>query len=55
VAAQPTYAAVRAEADELICLLAPDPFFAVGVHCADFLPIDDQVQRLLAEGARPRS
>ena len=55
VAAQPTCEALRAEADELICLLAPHPFFAVGVHYADFPPIDDdQVQRLLAEGARPR-
>jgi predicted phosphoribosyltransferase len=54
VAAQPTCEALRAEADELICLLAPHPFFAVGVHYADFLPIDDdQVQRLLAEGHRP--
>jgi predicted phosphoribosyltransferase len=56
VAAQPTCEALRAEADELICLLAPHPFFAVSVHYADFLPIDeDQVQRLLAEGARPRA
>ncbi len=55
VAAQPTCEALRAEADELICLLAPHPFFAVGVHYADFPPIDDdQVQRLLAEGARQR-
>jgi len=56
VAAQPTCEALRAEADELICLLAPDPFFAVSVHYADFLPIDDdQVQRLLAEGDRKRA
>ena len=52
VAAQPTCDAVRAEADELVCLLAPDPFIAVGVHYVDFQPIaDEDVQRLLAEGA----
>jgi putative phosphoribosyl transferase len=44
---------LRTKVDELICLLAPDPFFAVGVHYVDFHPIDDEeVQRLLAEGAR---
>ena len=54
VAAPSTCETLRAETDELICLLAPDPFFAVGVHYADFRPIDDdEVERLLAEGARP--
>jgi putative phosphoribosyl transferase len=49
VAAQPTCEALRPEADELFCLLAPNPFFAVGVHYANFRPIDDaEVQRLLA-------
>jgi putative phosphoribosyl transferase len=53
VAAPSTCETLRAETDELICLLTPDPFFAVGVHYADFRPIDDaEVQRLLGEGAR---
>jgi predicted phosphoribosyltransferase len=46
----------RTVAERSACSLAPDAFFAVGVHYADFLPIDDDhVQRLLAEGARPRA
>jgi putative phosphoribosyl transferase len=53
VAPRPTCEALRTKVDELICLLAPDPFFAVGVYYVDFQPIDDEeVQRLLAEGAR---
>jgi putative phosphoribosyl transferase len=53
VAPRPTCEALRTKIDELICLLAPDPFFAVGVHYVDFQLIDDEeVQRLLAEGAR---
>jgi putative phosphoribosyl transferase len=54
VAAPSTCETLRAETDQLIYLLAPDPFFAVGVYYADFRPIDDaEVRRLLAEGARP--
>ena len=53
VAPWPTCKALRTQVDELIWLLAPDPFFAVGVYYVDFQPIDDEeVQRLLAEGAR---
>src|SRR5712691_5150091 len=53
VAPRPTCEALRNKVGELICLLAPDPFFAVGVHYVDFHPIDDEeVQRLLAEEAR---
>jgi putative phosphoribosyl transferase len=53
VAASSTCETLRAETDELICLLAPDPFVAVGVHYADFRPIDDaEVERLLAERTR---
>jgi putative phosphoribosyl transferase len=53
VAPWPTCEALRTKVDELICLLAPEPFFAVGVYYVDFHPIDDEeVNRLLAEGAR---
>jgi putative phosphoribosyl transferase len=53
VAPQPTCEALRNRVDELICLLTPDPFFAVGVYYVDFRPIaDEEVQRLLAERAR---
>ncbi|MDQ6673551.1 MAG: phosphoribosyltransferase [Chloroflexota bacterium] len=54
VAASSACESLRAEADELICVLAPEPFFGVGAHYADFSPVHDaEVQRLLAEGARP--
>ena len=53
VAPRPTCEALRTKVDELICLLAPDAFFAVGVYYVDFQQIDDEeVQRLLAEGPR---
>jgi len=53
VAPQPTCEALRNRVDELICLLTPDPFFAVGVYYVDFRPIaDEEVKRLLAERAR---
>ena len=29
-------AGLRAEADEIVCLLTPEPFDAVGAHYADF-------------------
>lgn len=37
------------ECDEIVCLLTPDPFYAVGVHYADFSQTSDaEVTRLLA-------
>ena len=52
VAPRPTCESLRSKVVELICLLAPDPFFAVGVYYMDFQQIDDdEVQRLLAERA----
>lgn len=36
------------EADEIICLTAPAPFWAVGLHYEDFTPVEDEdVQRIL--------
>jgi putative phosphoribosyl transferase len=53
VAPRPTCEALRTKVDELICLLAPDPFFAVSIYYVDFQPIDDEeVRRMLAERAR---
>jgi putative phosphoribosyl transferase len=55
VGAPATSESLRSQVDEVICLLAPDPFFAVGVYFEDFTPIDDKaVQRLLAEGVGRR-
>ncbi|MCK1735899.1 phosphoribosyltransferase [Bradyrhizobium sp. 138] len=40
-----------AEADEVICLMSPDPFFAVGIHYRDFRQTSDQeVADLLRRG-----
>jgi putative phosphoribosyl transferase len=44
------------EVDELVCLMRPDPFFAVGLYYQDFAPVeDDEVQRILDAFARTRS
>jgi len=45
---------LRAEADNVVCLSTPEPFWAVGVYYRDFSQTDDgEVQRLL-EQARSR-
>jgi putative phosphoribosyl transferase len=42
--------ALRQEADDIVCLMTPDPFWAVGLYYEDFAPAeDDEVQRLLQE------
>lgn len=42
--------ALRHEADEVVCLQTPEPFWAVGVHYRDFQQTeDDEVERLLLE------
>lgn len=41
---------LSAEVDELVCLLKPDPFWAVGLWFANFAPTsDDEVRTLLAQ------
>lgn len=38
------------ECDEIVCLLTPDPFYAVGIHYANFNQTsDEEVTRLLAD------
>jgi putative phosphoribosyl transferase len=45
-------AALRAEADEVVCPLVPKPFTSVGVWYRDFAPVgEEEVRRLLAEAA----
>jgi putative phosphoribosyl transferase len=52
VAPSETIEALRKEADEIVCLRTPDPFFAIGMHYADFRQVsDDDVVRCLAEQA----
>jgi predicted phosphoribosyltransferase len=46
--------ALRAEVDELVCLDQPEPFFAVGLHYAEFNPVEDvEVERILRETRSP--
>jgi putative phosphoribosyl transferase len=43
------------EADEVVCPLQPEPFFAVGLYYGNFSPTeDDEVQRLLVESYEHR-
>lgn len=50
VAAAESLDLVRPEADEVVCLHALEPFFAVGVWYASFAQVDDgDVIRLIGE------
>lgn len=54
VAAEDTCAALRGEADEVICPVTPEPFYAVGAWYEDFSQTsDDEVRALLAQAAVP--
>ena len=57
VAAPATCAALRGEADEVVCALTPEPFYAVGFWYEDFSQTtDDEVRALLGraqEGKAP--
>jgi putative phosphoribosyl transferase len=49
VAPAVTCAALRNEVDEVVCLLSPEPFFAVGNWYEDFSQVSDEdVRQLLA-------
>jgi putative phosphoribosyl transferase len=50
VGAEETVARLRAQADDVICLVTPRPFYAVGVHYRAFPQVsDDEVVRILDE------
>jgi predicted phosphoribosyltransferase len=52
VGAPQTCAALQTEAGEVVCLLTPTPFYAVGLWYEDFSPTSDQeVRAALAEAA----
>ncbi len=54
VVARPTAQALRGEAAEVVCILEPDPFFAVGLYYEHFEPVsDDAVCQLLAGESVP--
>jgi predicted phosphoribosyltransferase len=46
-----TCQAMKAEADDVVCAMTPEPFFAVGHWYEDFTQTtDDEVRELLARG-----
>jgi putative phosphoribosyl transferase len=49
VAAPDTILSLQDECDEVICLVTPDPFYAVGVHYEDFDQTSDEEVRQLLE------
>jgi putative phosphoribosyl transferase len=50
VAPKETIEALSSMVDDIICLITPDPFYAIGLYYRDFHQIpDDEVVRLLAE------
>lgn len=53
VAPKDTLEDLRHEADQVVCLSTPAPFFAVGAHYADFRQTTDgEVEQILAEASR---
>jgi putative phosphoribosyl transferase len=53
VAPADTIVDLKTEADEIVCLLTPEPFYAVGVHYDDFRQTSDrEVTTLLDEAQR---
>ncbi len=53
VAPADSLAELADDCDEIVCLVTPEPFYAVGAHYRDFTQTtDDDVVRLLAEARR---
>jgi putative phosphoribosyl transferase len=53
VAAAETCAELRLMADDVVCVVTPDPFHAVGIWYEDFgQTSDDEVRALLAAAAQ---
>jgi putative phosphoribosyl transferase len=50
-----TCAALRAEADEVIALLEPEPFLAVGLYYEEFRPTEEREIELLLRASRRRA
>lgn len=54
LAAPETCEELRAEVDEIVCAVTPEPFYAVGLWYTDFSQTtDEEVRELLARAARP--
>jgi putative phosphoribosyl transferase len=43
---------LRRETDEVVCPLTPEPFFAVGLHYAEFAPVEDEEVEAILDQAR---
>ena len=55
VAPSESLAELRGDADEIVCLVQPTPFQAVGLHYRDFHQVgDDEVVKALQAAARPQ-
>jgi putative phosphoribosyl transferase len=53
VAAAESLAALRPQVDALVCVLAPEPLYTIGLWYEDFAPTsDDEVRDLLALAER---
>jgi putative phosphoribosyl transferase len=53
VAPKDTFLSLATEADEVVCLATPEPFFAVGLWYEEFNQVaDEEVVRLLEEARR---
>jgi putative phosphoribosyl transferase len=53
VAPAETVDALKSEVDDIVCLVTPEPFYAIGVHYDDFHQmLDDEVVELLAAHAK---
>lgn len=56
VAPAETVAALKDDADDIVCLMTPRPFHAIGLYYEDFTQVDDEtVRRLLAEARKRRA
>jgi putative phosphoribosyl transferase len=56
VGAASTCEEIRAEADEAVCVIEPERFYAVGMWYEDFTQTtDDEIRDLLEKAAQPRS
>jgi putative phosphoribosyl transferase len=53
VGAPDTILSLQRECDEVICLVTPDPFYAVGAHYDDFNQTTDQEVRQLLAAREP--
>ncbi|MER3419765.1 MAG: phosphoribosyl transferase [Chloroflexota bacterium] len=53
VGARETCEELRAEADEVVCLYQPEPFWAVGAHYQRFEPVDDATVQALLRAFAP--